>query len=195
MAELPLSGSKMTQTDDNIPVILRRKDPLQKEEALEVKLHQIKEDRHYYSQEQVGIDKIVEDSGSQFYITGKKVKIRLMDLLNLVEKHDTAEVQGMEDEEVVVSSALLTRIATAEILDEEEEKLKLFDATAVGLFISAGLLSLFALTTKTLADIKTFAWIILGISGFFLLHFFYRGIKSGEVRSLMKTWLRNAGKD
>jgi hypothetical protein len=184
----------MSNENQEEPIVIKRNRPVG-EDRVQVKLHKVQEDRRYYSQDQVSIDKIVEDSESNFYITGKNVKLSFLDLLNLVEKHNINQVANLDEEEIIVSSKLVTQIATADITDEDEDKLKLIDATAVGLFMGSLLLSVFALFTKTMADIKTFSWVILGVSAFFLTHYLYRGYKSGEIRNLSKAWMRKLGKD
>jgi hypothetical protein len=191
MPEDDFTRSTMKDSN-NRPEIVRQ--PRNSQDSVQVKLNRIKEDRHYYSQEQLGIDKIVEDSESSFYVTGKTVKMNLIDFLNLAEKHDISTID-MSNEEIVLSSSLITQMATAEVIDEDEDKLKLFDATAVGLFISGTLLSLFALFTKTMADIKTFSYVILGVSAFFLAHYAYKGTKTGEIKRLLKAWGRKISKD
>lgn len=167
-----------------IPVILKRK--LEETPPLEVNIHRGKIHHEVIREEQISFDKIVEDSQSNFYITGKTTKIGLNNFLNLIEKHDIAEVENMDQEEVIVSSELITRVATASVIDEDAEDLKYIDSLAIGILGASFFLSLFALFTKTSEDIKTFAWILMLVSFAFLANYTYRGIKSGELKRVTR---------
>lgn len=171
-----------------IPVILKKR--VENSGPLEINIQEKRIDRRVFHQEQVSLDKIVSDSASQFYITGKSTKIGLMNFLQLVKKHDLNEVE-LSQEEVVLSSDLITKIATASVVDDDEESMKFIDAAAIGMFIAAFFLSLFALLTKTQEDLKTFSWILLLLSGVFLSNYLYRGIKSRELHRIWRLCIKS----
>jgi len=175
-----------------VPVILKKK--VQETEPLQVNVRKRDTEHKVVREEQVSFDKILDDSKSEFYITGKTTKIGLMNFLNLIDKHDIGEVAGLDEEEIVLSSDLVTRIATASVIDEIQEDLKYVDSFAIGVFISACFLSIFALLTASMNDIRTFAWILLLISGLFLAHYTYRGIKSGELNRVSKIIIKSLSK-
>lgn len=175
-----------------IPVILNKK--IDTTGPLEVNIREKTVTRREFHQEQVSLDKIVADSDSKFYITGKTTKIGLQNFLQLASKHDLNEVDGLDREELVVSSELLTKIATSSVVDEDDEHLKYIDSAAIGVFFASALLSIFALLIKTPADLKTFAWILLVISALFLGNYSYRGMKSGEMRRVWRLLLKSLTK-
>lgn len=175
-----------------VPVILKKK--IQETPPLEVNIHRGRVNHGVIREEQVSLDKIVEDSQSNFYITGKTTKIGLNNFLQLIEKHDTTEVENMDVEEVVVSSELITRIATTTVIDEDAEDLKYIDSLAIGILSTSFFLSLFALFTRTTEDIRTFAWILLLVSFAFLSNYTYRGIKSGELKRVARICLKSLSK-
>lgn len=175
-----------------IPVILKKR--VEGTSPIEVNVQERKIDRRVFHQEQVSLDKIVNDSNSQFYITGKTTKIGLKNFLQLVSKHDLNEVEGLQDEEVVVSSDLITKVATATVVDEDEENLKYVDAVSIGVFLASFLLSIFALLTKTQEDVKTFSWILLLVSGLFLANYTYRGIKSNQLSKVWRAIIKSLSK-
>jgi hypothetical protein len=74
--------------------------------------------------EQVNLDKIMEGSGSKFYVTGDTVKIGVRELLDLADKHDLDQVRDWTQEEAVISAKLLASIARADVVEEEEEERK-----------------------------------------------------------------------
>jgi len=174
-----------------IPVILKKR--LEESGPLEINVQEKRIDRRVFHQEQVSLDKIVSDSSSQFYITGKTTKIGLMNFLQLAKKHDLNEID-LSTEELVVSSELITKIATATVVDDEAEDLKYIDAGSIGIFIASFFLSIFALLTKTQADIKTFSWILLLLSGLFLTNYVYKGVKSKELGRLWRLCIKSLSK-
>ncbi|MGE3278387.1 MAG: hypothetical protein AB7J40_01105 [Candidatus Altimarinota bacterium] len=175
-----------------IPVILNKK--VENTGPIEVNVQERKIDRRVFHQEQVSLDKIVSDSDSQFYITGKTTKIGLRNFLQLVSKHDMNEVENLDKEEIVVSSDMITRIATASVVDEDEEGMKYVDSFSIGIFIASFLLSIFALMTKTETDLKTFAWILLLVSTLFLVNYTYRGIQSKELHRIWRLCIKSLSK-
>jgi len=175
-----------------IPVILNKK--VESTGPIEVNVQERKIDRRVFHQEQVSLDKIVSDSDSQFYITGKTTKIGLRNFLQLVTKHDLNEVENLDKEEVVVSSELITRVATASVVDEDEEGIKYVDSVAIGMFLASFFLSIFALLTKTETDLKTFAWILLLVSTLFLVNYTYRGIQSKELHRIWRMCIKSLSK-
>ena len=183
----------MVESDEN-PVVIKRRELDSMDRPISVRVAKKEVDRNVFHQEQVSLDKIVEDSESRFYIAGKTLKMNLGDFLSLVDKHEITEVPHWEEEEIIVASKLVTDIATATVTDEDEDNLKLFDAAAVGVFLSGLLISVFVVFTRSLEDMKTFGWVIFGVCAFFLLTYLYRGYHSGEIRKLFKAWLRKAGK-
>lgn len=172
-----------------IPVILKKK--IQETSPLQINVEDKKIHRQVSREEAVSFDKIMEDSESKFYITGKTTKIGLMNFLTLFEKHDTNEIENLNEEEIVVSSELVTQIATSEVIDEEDEDLKYIDAVAIGIFTSSLLLSVFILSTSTLADIKTLGWILLVVSLVFLGNYTYKGVKSGNLMRVMRVIIKS----
>jgi hypothetical protein len=181
-------------TNEGKDFVVKRREIEEQNKPISVRVSKREVDRNVFHQEQISLDKIVEDSDSRFYIAGKTLKMNLGDFVSLVEKHELGEVPHWEDEEVILSSKLVTDIATSTVTDEDEDQLKLFDAVAVGLFVAGFLMSLFIVLTKSIADVRTFAWIIMAISAFFIASYIYRGHKSGELKRLMKAWVRKAGK-
>ena len=182
----------MEDKDKRIPVIIKKE--LKKTGPLEVNVRRRDEEHYTIREEHISFDKIVEDSKSEFVITGKTTKIGLMNFLNLVEKHDILELDNLDKEELILGSELITRIATATVIDEIQEDLKYVDSFAIGIFLASFLLSLFALFTSGLADIKTFSWILLLISGAFLGHYIYRGVKSGELNRITRVVITSLSK-
>jgi|CXWL01.1.fsa_nt_gi hypothetical protein len=174
-----------------IPVILKQR--IEGSGPLEINIQEKRIDRRVFHQEQVSLDKIVSDSASQFYITGKSTKIALLNFLQLIKKHDLNEVD-LSAEEVVLSSDLITKIATASVVDDDEESLKYIDAGAIGMFIASFFLSIFALLTKTEEDLKTFAWILLLLAVVFLSNYLYRGIKGKELSRLWRLCIKSLSK-
>jgi len=173
-----------------IPVIFqkgRRNDS----DSVELKMEHKKIDRRVFSQQQVGIDKIVEDSDSSFYITGKTTKIPFLNFIQLISRHDIGQVEGKEHEEMVVSSDLIMRIATADITDEDEEAMQYVDATAVGMFIAGFLLASFALISRNVEDITTLSWIVLLVSTLLLVHYTYKGAKSGDLQKYARAAMKS----
>lgn len=177
-----------------IPVIFKKKEENDDKRAIDVNVHHKKIDRRVFTQEQIGIDKIAQDSDASFYITGKTTKIGFLNFLQLISKHDMGQVEMKENEEVVVSSDLVMKIATAEVVDSDEEDMKFIDAMAIGIFISGFFLSAFALISNSIADINTFAWILLVVSLLFLGHYTYRGSKSGELQRYMRVAMKSLSK-
>jgi hypothetical protein len=175
-----------------IPVILNKR--VEGTGPLEINVQEKKIDRRVFHQEQVSLDKIVNDSDSQFYITGKTTRIGLRNFLQLVTKHDMNEVENLDKEEIVVSSELITRVATASVVDEDEEGLKYVDSVAIGVFLSSFFLSLFALLIKTESDLKTFAWILLLLSMIFLANYTYRGMKSKQLHKIFRMCIKSLSK-
>ncbi|MDP3975801.1 MAG: hypothetical protein Q8P95_02695 [bacterium] len=178
-------------TSSNIPVTIKKK---LETEPVEINLHHRQVDRRNFNQDQVSLDKIVEDSDSSFYITGKTTKIGLLNFLRLIDKHDINEVDGLPEQELVVSSDLITRIATATVLDEEEEDGKYIDAVAIGIFLAALFLSGLTLLTQTLADVQSFAWILLVLSGAFIVYYSYKGAKSGTLKRVVRVCIKSLSK-
>jgi hypothetical protein len=172
-----------------IPVILNKR--VENTGPIEVNVQERKIDRRVFHQEQVSLDKIVSDSDSQFYITGKTTKIGLRNFLQLVGKHDMNEVENLDKEEVVVSSDVITRIATATVVDEDEEGIKYVDSVAIGIFVSSFFLSMFALFIRTETDLKTFAWILLLVSTLFLANYTYRGMKSKQIHKIFRLCIKS----
>ncbi|HEC20954.1 MAG TPA: hypothetical protein ENI70_00375 [Candidatus Peregrinibacteria bacterium] len=184
---MPRKKSEEIEEPTPIPVILKKIPPekkgIQNEDLT-------KRETRYYRQEQLSLDKIVEGSGSQFYITGENTRVTFKDLLDLIEKHDISQVHDIDKEEIVLSSKLLTGIAKADVVEEEEEELRYIDASAIGIFIGGFFISLFSLLTPSASDIHAVSWVIILVSGFFLLSYLYKGIRSGFLRSFVKKWLQ-----
>jgi len=176
-----------------IPVIFSKR-VRERPDQVEINLQHKQIDRRVFNQDQVGIDKIVEDSESTFYITGKTTKIPLLNFLQMVGKHDMAQVADKEAEEIVLASDLIVRIASAEITDEDEENMKFVDATVIGMFIAAFFLSGFALISNSLKDIATFSWILLLVSLLFLSHYIYQGFRSGDLQKYMRAAVKSLSK-
>jgi hypothetical protein len=145
-------------------------------------------------QEHVSLDKIVQSSESSFYITGKTTKIGLLNFLNLLDKHELNEIEGLEKEEVVVSSQLITEIASAEVADEDEDNLKYIDSFAIGVFVASFGVSLFMIFAAQIQDIRAFSWILLLLSVAFLGHYTYKGIRSGELEKVTKAVIKSLSK-
>ena len=175
-----------------VPVILKKK--VNETGPIEVQVHDGKIERKVVREEQVSFDKIVDDSGSQFYITGKTTKIGLGNFLQLIEKHNIGEVDNLFDEEIIVSSELITNIATASVVDEDEDDLKYVESLAVGVLSGGFFLSLFALLVKTQQDLKTYAWILLLVSGGFLGYYLVKGMKSGELPRVARICIKSLSK-
>lgn len=171
------------------PIIVKRK--LETTSPLEVNILNKSVTRREFHQEQVSLDKIVSDSDSKFYITGKTTKIGFINLIQLVSKHSINEVDGLGQEEVVLSSNLLSKIATASVVDEDDEFMRYIDAGAVGVFLSSFLLSIFGLAIRNTDDLKTFAWILLLVSAVFLSNYIYRGIRSGEIHRVWRLLIKS----
>lgn len=178
--------------EKSIPVIIKRK--VESTGPLQINLNEKMVTRREFHQEQMSLDKIVADSASQFYMTGKTTKISLHNFLQLVSKHDMNEIENLQQEDIVISSDLVTRIATASVVDEDEESLKYVDCVAIGIFLASFLLSVFSLFTKTPQDLKTFAWFLLVISALFLSNYTYRGMKSGELHRVWRLLLKSLTK-
>ncbi|GEM_PF-5846560 len=178
--------------NNSFPVIVKKR--VETTGPLEVNIREKIVTRREFNQEQVSLDSIVKDSDSKFYITGKTTKIGFMNFVQLISKHNIGEVEGLDREDIVISSDLITQIATASVVDADEEFLHYIDASAIGIFIASFVLSLFALFSKTLSDLKTFSWILLLISGLFLLHYTYRGMKSGELKRVWRLMLKSLTK-
>ena len=180
----------MDDKGDAIPVIFKKK--MEDRGPIEINVGRRGDIiRQVSREEHISLDKIVEDSQSQFYIAGKTSKIGLMNFLKLVEKHDITEVTGLEQEQVIVSTELITHIATATVIDEDQEDMKYIDSLAVGIFTSCFILALFALLTQTLADLKSFAWLLLLLSTGFLSYYLYRGVKSGQLRKVIRICVKS----
>ncbi|MDF2379385.1 MAG: hypothetical protein P1V18_04155 [Candidatus Gracilibacteria bacterium] len=177
-----------------IPVIFKKKDDKVQSPAIDVNVHHKKIDRRVFTQEQIGIDKIAQDSDASFYITGKTTKIGFLNFLQLVSKHDMGQVQMKENEEIVLSSDLVMRIATADVVDSDEDDMRFIDAMAIGIFIAGFFLSCFALLSNNIADINTFAWILLTVSLLFLGHYTHRGSKSGELQRYFRVAVKSLSK-
>ncbi len=174
------------------PVIVKKR--LESTGPLEVNIREKIVTRREFNQEQVSLDSIVKDSDSKFYITGRTTKIAFTNFIQLISKHNIGEVEGLEREDIVLSSDLVTRLATASVVDADEEFLHYVDASAIGIFLASFVLSFFSLVSKTLSDLKSFSWILLLISGLFLLHYTYRGLKSGELKRVWRLMLKSLTK-
>jgi len=179
----------MADKGSPIPVILNKK--VSDRKPLEINLRGKDKAQKISREESISFDKIVESSNSEFLITGKTTKIGLTNFLQLIDKHDIGEVEDFHEQEVVVSSDLITRIAMAEVVDEDEEGMKYVDAAAIGIFGTSLFLSIFALFTKTAADIKTFSWILMLVSLVFLGHYTYSGIKSGQLAKVVRIVIKS----
>src|SRR3990172_3294558 len=118
-----------------IPVILKKK--VEETGPLQVNIGKDTIHRQYNREEHVSLDRIFEDSESKFYMAGKNTKIGLLNFLQLFDKHDTNEILDLEKEDIVISSELITRIATAPVVDEDQEDMKYIDAVAIGIFCSS----------------------------------------------------------
>jgi hypothetical protein len=158
---------------------------------LEVNIRHKSVSRREFHQEGVSLDKIVNDSDSKFYITGRTTKVGFINLIQLVSKHNINEVDGMEQEEVVLSSDLLSKIASASVVDEDDEFMRYIDAGAVGVFFASFLLSIFGLVIRTTEDLRTFSWILLFVSVIFLANYTYRGIRSGEIHRVWRLLIKS----
>ena len=176
-----------------VPVILKKK-VSSSSNPLEVEVRNGKIERTVNREEHVSFDKIIENSESNFYITGKTTKIGLLNFLNLIEKHDINEVEGIFKEEIIVSSEIITQIATATVIDEDTENLKYVESLSVGVLIGGFVLSLFALLIRTEQDLKTYAWILLLVSAGFLGYYSYRGMKSGELKKVIRICIKSLSK-
>ncbi|MDP2691520.1 MAG: hypothetical protein U1C97_00370 [Candidatus Gracilibacteria bacterium] len=183
----------MSDKGDSIPVIINKR--IEDTGPIHFNVRDSKIERAVTREEHVSLDKIIEDSQSSFLITGKSTKIQLMNFLNLIDRHELADVmEDMRREEIVISSNLITQIATAPVVDEDDEDMKYIDSFAIGIFCSALFLSIFALITKTVEDLRTFAWILLLISLFFLGNYTYRGIKSGQLKKVIRVCIKSLSK-
>ena len=175
-----------------IPVILKKK--VEETGPLQVNIGKDTIHRQYNREEHVSLDRIFEDSESKFYMAGKNTKIGLLNFLQLFDKHDTNEILDLEKEDIVISSELITRIATAPVVDEDQEDMKYIDAVAIGIFCSSLFLSLFILMSAELAEIKTFSLILVIVSLVFLGNYTYRGIKSGQLMKAARICIKSLSK-
>lgn len=172
-----------------IPVILKKK--ITDSGPLEVEVGERRRQYQTIREEQVSLDKIIEQSDSKFYVTGKTTKIGLNNFLQLIEKHETGEIEGMNEEEIVVSSDLITQVASAPVVDEDQEDMKYIDSVAIGIFAASLFLSIFALLAKSQTDVRTFAWILLLVSLVFLGNYTYKGVKSGELTRVIRVCIKS----
>ncbi len=175
-----------------IPVVLSN--PTEKTGPIEVNVSRENTNRQVIQQEHISLDKIVGDSGSSFYVTGKNTKINLMNFLTLLEKHELAEVAQLDQEELVVSSDLITRVAMAPVVDEDENDMQYIDAFVIGFFVSGLLISIFLLVIGTLEDMKSLSWILVLVSVLFLGQYLYKGVKSGELNRIIRVVVKSLSK-
>ena len=112
----------------------------------------------------------------------------------MAQRLHTNEILDLEKEDIVISSELITRIATAPVVDEDQEDMKYIDAVAIGIFCSSLFLSLFILMSAELAEIKTFSLILVIVSLVFLGNYTYRGIKSGQLMKAARICIKSLSK-
>lgn len=175
-----------------VPVILKKK--VEETGPVEVDVKRGTVNRTINREEQVSFDKIISDSQSSFYITGKTTKIGLGNFLDLIDKHQIGEVDNFYDEDIVISSDLITRIATASTVDEDDDDLKYVESMSIGVLTGGFLLSLFALFMQSQEDIKTYAWIVLLVSLGFLGYYLYKGVKTGELKRIIRVCIKSLSK-
>lgn len=178
-------GEKPQETP--VPVVVKRI-------ASDESVKKLERDISVTREEQFNLDKIIEGAGTKFYVTGDTVKIGFYELLDLSTKHNIAQVQDANKEEVVVSSRLLTSIARAEVVDQEEQELQYVDAASVGIFIGAILFGLVGILLTDLEQLMTFSWILLIVGGVMLSSYTYQGMKSGFLRKLWRKYLAKMAK-
>lgn len=145
--------------------------------------------------EQINLDKIMEGSGTKFYVTGDTVKIGFKELLDLSEKHDLDQVVSIEKEDVVMSARLLAAIARADVVEEEEEELQYIDAAAVGLFSAGFLIGILGIFLSDIAYIHTAAWVIFLVSTAMIISYLYQGIRTGFIKKFWKKYLAKMAKE
>lgn len=155
--------------------------------------HRVHEQRKIVREEKVDLDKIIEGAGTKFFVTGERVEVGFRELLDLAAKHDLGQILDVERESVTVSSKLLTGMARADVIDEEDPELQYIDAIAVGLFLGGFLLGLIALFMSD-GDLKTAAWVILLLSVAMLSSYAYQGIKTGFLKKMVKKYLAKMAK-
>ena len=144
--------------------------------------------------EQINLDKIMEGSGSKFYVTGDTVKIGIRELLDLADKHDMDQVLHLEKEEAVISAKLLAGIARADVVEEEEEELQYIDAAAIGLFVAGFMAGLIGIFITEIAHVRTVAWVIFFVSTAMLISYIYQGIRTGFIKRFWKKYLAKMAK-
>jgi hypothetical protein len=175
-----------------VPVILNKK--IQDTGPIEVEVRRGNVERKVVREEQISFDKIVEDSDSKFIMTGKMTKIGLGNFLQLIEKHEIGEVQGFFEEEIVVSSDIITQIATASVVDEDDEDMKYIESMAIGVLSGGLFLSIFILTIRTTEDLRSYAWIIMLVSLGLLGYYTWKGVKSGELKRILRVCVKSLSK-
>ncbi len=176
----------------SVPVILNKK--VQDTGPIEVEVRRGNVERKVVREEQISFDKIVEDSESKFIMTGKMTKIGLGNFLQLIEKHEIGEVDGFFQEEIVVSSDMITQVATASVVDEDDEDMKYIESMAIGVLTGGFFLSVFILAVRTTEDLRSYAWIILLVSIGLLGYYSYKGIKSGELKRIIRVCIKSLSK-
>lgn len=175
-----------------VPVILNKK--VEKTGPLEVEVRRGNVERKVVREEQISFDKIVEDSDSKFIMTGKMTKIGMGNFLQLIEKHEIGEVEGFFNEELIVSSDLITQVATASVVDEDDEDMKYVESMAIGVLTGGLFMALFILMIKTTEDLRSYAWIIFLISFGMLGYYLYKGIKNGELKRIIRVAIKSLSK-
>jgi desulfoferrodoxin (superoxide reductase-like protein) len=175
-----------------VPVILNNK--IKDTGPIEVEVRRGQVEHKVVREEQISFDKIVEDSDSKFIMTGKMTKIGMGNFLQLIEKHEIGEVNGFFEEEVVVSSEMITQIATASVVDEDDEDMKYIESMAIGVLTGGLFLSIFILAIKTTEDLRSYAWIILLVSLGLLGYYTWKGLKSGELKRIIRVCVKSLSK-
>lgn len=176
----------------SVPVIINKK--FKETGPIEVEVRRGNVERKVVREEQISFDKIVEDSESKFIMTGKMTKIGMGNFLQLIEKHEIGEVEGFFEEEIVVSSDVITQVATASVVDEDDEDMKYIESMAIGVLTGGLFLSIFIIAMKTPEDLRSYAWIILLVSLGLLGFYTYKGMKSGELKRILRVCVKSLSK-